>query len=101
MENQQIKWIDNNKQIGTVFSYKKDNDTVWSSVALQKWQGKIKVYIDEILESQMVAENYMKEDISSFSTLESALNHIHNHSRADIKQLKPCKGQKIFNPEFE
>jgi hypothetical protein len=94
------KWILNGKQIGKLFSYDREGEPCWSSVAIQKWKDVIKVYVDEILESQMDSENYLRDEIIEFNTVESAINYISNNTMASPKDLSPCKGQKIFNPEF-
>ncbi|WP_421849466.1 hypothetical protein [Marinomonas sp.] len=92
------EWVLNNKQVGKVFSYEKCGELCWSSVAIQKYEGIIKLYIDEILESQMDSENYLREEILKFSTIEEAIDYLSNESQVRIEDLSPCKGQKIFNP---
>lgn len=95
-----IFWLEDGKQIGTVFEFYKDNQKYWSSIGVQKWGNAFKVYIDEILEEEMDAENYTREEIRLFNCAVEALNFIKNYSNADIEKLSPCKGQKIFNPSF-
>ena len=96
-----IQWISESKQVGKVFSYDRDGELCWSSVAIQKWKGVIKVYVDEIMESQMDAENYLREEIIVFDTIESAIDYISTTTMTAPEELTPCKGQKIFNPEFD
>jgi len=95
-----IRWIAGNKQIGRVFSFERNGELCWSSVAMQKWGDVIKVYVDEILESQMDAENYLREEILEFDSIESAIEFVSKSTMTDPEQLSPCKGQKIFNPKF-
>jgi len=95
-----IRWISGNKQIGSVFSFERNGELCWSSVAIQKWGNVIKVYVDEIFEFQIDAENYLREEIVEFDSIESAIEFISSSTMAESEQLLPCKGQKIFNPEF-
>lgn len=94
------RWISGGKQIGKVFSFDRNGELCWSSVAIQKWGEVVKVYVDEILESQMDAEIYLREETLAFDSIESALEFVSNSTMAELEQLSPCKGQKIFNPEF-
>ena len=93
-------WLINNKQIGKTFSFEQNNELCWSSVGIQIWEGVVKVYVDEILESQMDAENYLREEILAFPDIDSALNYVADNTKAPVDELTPCKGQKIFNPKF-
>lgn len=92
--------INNGKQVGIRYSFLSGNEVCWSSVGLQKWEGKYKVFIDEILESKMSSEEYLREEIVSFDSIESALEFIKNNTKVEINDLAPCKGQRIFNPKF-
>lgn len=94
-------WIEGGKQIGKVFSFENSGKIFWSSVGIQKWQNSYKVYVDEIDETKMSAEDYERDEIRKFNTLSDALEFIKNYTKADINDLSPCKGQKIFNPKFE
>ena len=93
--------INNGTQVGARYSFLVENEVCWSSVGLQKWEGKYKVFIDEILESKMSSEEYLKEEIVSFDSAESALEFIKHNTKIEISALTPCKGQRIFNPKFD
>lgn len=93
--------LEKGRQLGISKPITIDGKKVWISVAVQKWQGKYKVYISEILESKMVAEEYMKEIIRSFDAFEKCSGFIEQNSIIKIEELGPLKGQKIFNPEFD
>jgi len=98
-DNKQLtQWISGNKQVGEVFSFEKDGELCWSSVAIQKWGNVFKVYVDEVLESQMDAENYLREEILVFDSIESAIEFVSTSTMTAPEKLSPCKGQKIFNP---
>jgi hypothetical protein len=58
------------------------------------------VYVDEIAESLMDAEEYAREETLNFTTLEEAAQYVDAHTEISFCQLRPCKGQKIFNPAF-
>ncbi|TQF67862.1 hypothetical protein [Pseudoalteromonas luteoviolacea] len=96
-----ISWLGANKQIGVVFDFDRVEGKYWSSVGVQKWNSVFKVYVDEILESEMDAENYAREEIVSFTSVEEAIDFVENDTNANLEQLAPCKGQKIFNPAFD
>lgn len=92
--------IERGTQVGVRYSFSVDNEVCWSSVGLQKWEGKYKVFIDEILESKMLSEEYLREEIVSFDAVENALEFIKDNTKIEINDLIPCKGQRIFNPKF-
>ncbi|MEL6862996.1 MAG: hypothetical protein AAFP19_01195 [Bacteroidota bacterium] len=92
--------IERGKQQGKTYCFKQDGETIWSSVAIQKWKGRYKVYIDEIAESRMAAEEYQKELIVDFDNLKEAIALIEAETNIKFHELQPCKGQTIFNPEF-
>lgn len=92
--------IEKGFQVGCRFSFSRKEGLCWSSVGLQKWKSKYKVYVDEILESNMLSEEYMREEIIEFENLDDALKFIEENTNAKICDLATCKGQKIFNPLF-
>lgn len=96
-----IQLIELGKQLGSVFSFKINGKIIWSSVAVQKNKGIYKVYVDEIEEDKMASESYLRDEIKKFNDLLEALNFIDSNTHAKSRDLKPCKGQKIFNPDFE
>ncbi|MEL6865015.1 MAG: hypothetical protein AAFP19_11370 [Bacteroidota bacterium] len=99
--NQIFNRIERGKQQGKTYSFEQDGETIWSSVAIQKWEGRYKVYIDEIRASKMDAEEYQKELTVSFDTLKEAAAFIAAETRIEFHELSPCKGQTIFNPQFD
>lgn len=94
-------WLEAGKQLGKVFSYEHDGQVYWSSVAIQKWDGKYKLYIDEIAESAMVSEGYCREELYNLLNFDELVNAVNLKSRIQIYDMTPCKGQKIFNPAFD
>ena len=93
------RWIDSGKQIGKTFSFSENGVLHWSSVAIQKWKDVIKVHIDEIPEAQMSEEIYTKDEIVEFKKITDAIEYIIANAKVKPEDLKPCKGQKIFNPK--
>jgi len=93
--------IEQGKQVGVTFSVKKEGQVLWSSVAIQKWEGVYKVYIDEVFESKMDIEEYEKDILREFTSLDTALSFIRQNSSAEINSLATLKGQRIFNPKFK
>lgn len=96
-----IQWIENGKQLGNVFSFDINGKTIWSSVGIQKWQGIYKVYVDEIDEENMVAEKYLREEIKKFIKLSEAIKFIEQNTQTNLLDMQICKGQRVFNPEFD
>lgn len=95
-----IRTIESGKQVGKLFSFQKDDITYWSSVGIQKHDGVFKVYIDVIAEPEMDAQNYEREEFSSFAKAQEAVSYVTSETNLDEEDLRPCKGQKIFNPSF-
>lgn len=96
-----IQWIENGKQLGNVFSFDINGKTIWSSVGIQKWQGIYKVYVDEIDEENMVAEKYLREEIKKFIKRSEAIKFIEQNTQTNLSDMQICKGQRVFNPEFD
>lgn len=94
-----IQWIDSNKQVGKTFYFYKEGKKVWSSVGIQKWDGRFLLYVDEIFESDMAADHFSREELLYFTTAVEAINFAQSNTQVEIEQLAPCKGQKVFNPQ--
>lgn len=92
--------LEKGKQIGKTFSFEKDGQIVWSSVAMQKWDNCYLLYIDEIFETNMAGEIYEKEFIQAFTTIEAATEHLETMTSLKFEDLKSLKGRRIFNPDF-
>lgn len=96
------QWIEQGKQLGKVFSFTRDEKIFWSSIGIQKFEGRFKVYVDEIEEAKMASyEEYLIEATRSFETLNEALDYLFETTHVVLEDLAPCKGQKVFNPNFE
>lgn len=96
-----IQWIESGKQLGKVFSFECNGKTIWSSVGIQKWNDIYKVYVDEIEEEKMSDEEYRRNEIQRFVNISDAISYIDSKTKMNLMDLRPCKGQKIFNPNFE
>jgi len=96
-----INKIEKGKQIGKIFSFKSGDETIWSSVAIQKINDFYRVYIDEISESKMNIEEYNKEYLKSFTNIKDAISFLNKNSQIELIDLQTLKGQKIFNPLFK
>jgi len=100
MENN-VDRIKAGKQLGITFFFKnQNNEVIWSSVAVQKWKDMYKIYIDEILESKMNMEDYLLEITKEVDTIDDVIEFISLNSKTTFEFLKPCRGQKIFNPSL-
>ena len=94
-------WVEAGKQAGLTVEFSVAGEACWTSVAVQKWSGRYKVYVDEIKEAKMVAEEYEREDVRVFDTVDDAARYVSDRTRVKFEDLRPCKGQRIFNPEFD
>jgi tRNA threonylcarbamoyladenosine modification (KEOPS) complex Cgi121 subunit len=100
IDNQKLmRWLSSNKQIGESFSFNKEGEECFSSVAIQRWGDVYKVYVDEIMESQMACENYIRDEVLEFNSAEEAIEFVSIETMATLENLTPSKGQKIFDPQ--
>ena len=95
-----IKCIESGKQVGKLFSFLRNEANYWSSVGIQKHEDVFKVYIDVIAELEMDAQNYEREGFARFATAQEAVDYVIAQTSLVEEDLRPCKGQKIFNPSF-
>ncbi len=91
--------IEAGKQVGAEIQFDLDGSPCWSSVAVQKWEGGYLVYVYEILESKMVAEEYERDEVRELASLDEASSYINAQTQARFDEMRPCKGQRMFNPE--
>lgn len=96
--NKLVAWIENGKQVGKIFSFSRNGKKYWSSVAIQKHGGVYKVFVDEIEEEKMAGEYYERDEINIFTTIDEAIYFVEKTTSLKIVDMRPCKGQKIFNP---
>ncbi len=98
---QVMRWVRSGKQVGSRCEFLLSGERCWSSVAVQEWKGRYKVFVDEVLERNMVGEVYEKEEVVVFDTPKDAAAYVDEHTRTSFIELRPCKGQRIFNPAFD
>ena len=94
------QWVESGKQLGKVFSSEKNGQICWTSIAIQKWKGEYVFYLDSILESKMASEEYLTEECVSLTSYEALVELFCQKSPIQLAELLPCKGQRIFNPDF-
>lgn len=94
------------KQIGYREDREKDNIKVYYAIAVQKWEGKFKIFIREIEQDKLDMFAYEEdledeiEKIIQLDTIEEVLNYFNEVLHMDIELLHPLKGQKIFDPSW-
>ena len=91
------------KQIGCRENVEKDGVVFFHSVAVQKWNGKFKVFVSKIEENQLTTYEDVEDGVTQIiplDTIEAVLNYFDDVLKIDIEKLHPLKGQKIFNPKF-
>ena len=93
-------WIAQGKQVGASISWREDDQVYWSSVGVQSWSGKVLVSVDEIPESKMAAEEYTRDELVAFETVEDARAYVNDTTRVAFDERRPCRGQRLFNPEL-
>ena len=99
-----IALLQKGKQIGFEEIREKINVKIYFCVAVQKWEGKYKIYQMELEEDKFslffegLAEE--TEKIIQVDTIEKVLHYFDKVLHIDIEKLHPLKGQKIFYPEF-
>lgn len=94
------QWVEAGKQIGKKLSYTDKGQVHWVAIAVQKIGLIYLLYIDDILEFNMADEKSEREECLLLNSLEEIINIIPNEFNVSINELKPCNGQKIFNPKF-
>lgn len=87
--------------MGLTLEFHLSGERGWASVAVQKWEGRYKVHVDEMLERNAVAELYERDESHVFDAAEVAALYVDEHTRAKFVDLRPCKGQRLFNPALE
>ena len=89
--------IERGRQVGCRSVLELENDSLYCSFAVQKYNDEYLLYYDEVLESNMVAEVYEAILQGSFRTIVNLNKFIANNDLSDIQTLRPIKGQKIFD----
>ncbi|WP_141106516.1 hypothetical protein [Hymenobacter gelipurpurascens] len=93
-------WVEAGKQIGKSQFLLKGQHSYYVAAAVQKWRGIYKVSICEIEETQMAGEVFERDEELDFESFEQVIAFFQNSSLILFSELKPLKGQKLFNPEF-
>ncbi|RFP65611.1 hypothetical protein D0N36_07900 [Hymenobacter lapidiphilus] len=94
-------WLETGKQVGKTCSLIENEKTYWVSVAVQKWQGEYKLYVDKTEETRMGNfEDYETEQTAKTKHFEEIQQLLNGMCSVGLHELTPQKGQKIFNPEI-
>lgn len=96
-----IRRIESGQQLGKERLSKKGASEMWLSVGTQKWEGMYKVFIREIPETELPFGEFTRYVIKSFEKLNLAQTFLEESSSFKLEELRPFKGQLIFNPEFK
>ncbi|GAB2945974.1 hypothetical protein GCM10027048_08840 [Hymenobacter coalescens] len=91
-------WVEAGKQVGKVIRYDRDGQPSWFSVGIQRWDGEYLLYVSEILEANMVAEQFLRDEIIAYASFEELLVAYKQQTDILILELTPLKGQRLFNP---
>jgi len=95
-----IEKIESGTQVGMNTITIVDNEKIYYSLAVQKWNGVYKIFTRKIAENKMAAyEDYEEEaeKIIVVDKIDDVLDYLTNMLEADINDLHPLKGQRIFN----
>lgn len=49
----------------------------------------------------MLAEIYLRDELINFYNIIDALSYIDINTQTNSLELRPCKGQKVFDPSFD
>ena len=95
--------VERGKQIGSWFSFVKEDELFWATLALQKLGAEYLAHVAVISEQNMVSEKFEVYETKAFPTLALAIGHLQAHSPSPfaIGSLSTFKGQKGFSPEAE
>jgi len=89
------------KQLGLSFDFVENGVLYISTVALQLWSGKVLVVVREIEDEFYAGENYRRDDVRAFGSLEDAIRFVDDETQTTFDCLRICKGQKVFDAEME
>ncbi|WP_400192663.1 hypothetical protein [Hymenobacter sp. B81] len=93
-------WVEAGKQIGKTFCYERNGQRCWLSVGIQRWEGIYKLYLSEISEANIVAEEFLRDETIPYASFEELLIGYAEQTDIPMEELTPLKGQKLFNPRF-
>jgi hypothetical protein len=94
-----IQLVENGKQLGADIWKERDAEMIYESAGIQKWNGRYRVGVTIIAESDMAAEDFEVDEVSEFNTVEEAIEYLKKQSSVPVESMDVCKGQKIFSPE--
>ena len=92
--------IEAGKQLGISIKIKKNDVFYWYSYAVQKIDNNYIVYECEIAEDNMAMEEYEYENINKYLSIEEVERNFIEKYDIRFSDIKPLKGQHIFNPFF-
>ncbi len=92
--------VEAGKQVGAEIRFDLVGSPCWCTVAVQKWAGAYLVSVSEILERNMVAEEFERDEVREFASLDAASSYVDSETRARFDEMRPLKGQRAFRPEM-
>lgn len=95
--------VERGKQIGSSFTFVKDDESFWVTLALQKIGAEYLAHVVVISEQNMACEKFEIYETRAFPTLALAIGHLQARSPSPFttSSLSTFKGQKAFSPEAE
>jgi len=75
--------IERGKQLGRSFYFERNGDSVWTSVAIQKHQNVYYIQVLEIYESDMASEEFIRDEIKEFASLQESLEFITENTQVN------------------
>ena len=92
--------IEEGKQRGHSKFEKIGDEQYLHQAAIQKVNSKYRAHVSKIREQDMACEHYEIYFTREFESLPHAVACIEDNSPINFSDLKPCKGQKIFNANW-
>lgn len=95
--------VERGKQVGSSFSFLKEGQSFWITLALQKLGVDYIAHVALISEKNMDSEKFEVYETRAFSNLEQAISYLQTHSPGEygVGKMSTFKGQKAFNPLAE
>lgn len=88
--------VERGMSVGTSFDFAFDGRTFYASVAIGKRDGVYRVRVDAIEYTRMAAEEFARDEVRVFATIDQAFGFILATTPVRLAQLAPSRGSKWF-----
>lgn len=95
------RWIESGKQVGAKLDAQIQGRPFFVVVGVQRWEGRIKVCVTAIAETMFAMDEYARDEVVDFGTIDEAAAYVGAHTPATFSELRPGKGLRYFDPSQE